>query len=108
MLVLGIPDAILRRHIACPECLVAIPMVAQHGVCALLSRFLRNFWFEYQKQMDMPTAARVNTAILDLVAAAYADLPQSRSDRSSLATAHRSSSTRPPMRTRCSSFSRCS
>src|SRR6478672_6719439 len=45
MLVLGIPDAILRRHIACPECLVAIPMVAQHGVCALLSRFLRNFWF---------------------------------------------------------------
>ena len=89
MLVLGIPDAILRRHIACPECLVAIPMAAQSGVCALLSRFLRNFWFEYQKQMDMPTAARVNTAILDLVAAAYADLPQSRSDRSSLATAHR-------------------
>jgi AraC-like DNA-binding protein len=89
MLVLGIPDAILRRHIACPECLVAIPMVAQSGVCALLSRFLRHFWFEYQKQMDPPIAARVNTAILDLVAAAYADLPQSRSDRSSLATAHR-------------------
>jgi hypothetical protein len=37
--------------------------------------------------MDIPTAARVNTAILDLIAAAYADL-QSRSDRSSLATAH--------------------
>src|SRR3569832_1017362 len=28
MLVLGIPDAILRRHIACPECLVAIPMAS--------------------------------------------------------------------------------
>jgi AraC-like DNA-binding protein len=89
MLLLGIPDAILRRYIACPECLVAIPMVAQGGVCALLSRFLRNFWLEYQKQMDMPAAARVNTAILDLLAAAYADLPQSRSERSSLATAHR-------------------
>jgi AraC-like DNA-binding protein len=63
-------------------------MVSGSGVCALLSRFLRNFWFEYQKQPDMP-AARVNTVILDLVAAAYADLPQSRSDRSSLATAHR-------------------
>jgi AraC-like DNA-binding protein len=88
MLVLGIPDAILRRHVACPESLVAIPMVSGSGVCALLSRFLRNFWFEYQKQPDMP-AARVNTVILDLVAAAYADLPQSRSDRSSLATAHR-------------------
>src|SRR5690348_16394779 len=62
MLVLGIPDAILRRHIACPECLVAIPMASGSGVCSLLSRFLRNFWFEYQKQMDLPTAARVNTA----------------------------------------------
>lgn len=89
MLVLGIPDAILRRHMACPESLVAIPMAAGSGVCALLSRFLRNFWFEYQRQMDLPAAARVNTAILDLLAAAYADLPQSRSDRSSLATAHR-------------------
>jgi AraC-like DNA-binding protein len=89
MLVLGVPDAILRRHIACPESLVAIPMAAGSGMCSLLSRFLRNFWFEYQKQMDLPAAARVNTAILDLLAAAYADLPQSRSDRSSLATAHR-------------------
>lgn len=89
LLVLGVPDAILRRYIACPEGLVAIPMAAGSGVCSLLSRFLRNFWFEYQKQMDLPAAARVNTAILDLVAAAYADLPQSRSDRSSLATAHR-------------------
>ncbi len=89
MLVLGIPDAILRRHLACPECLVAIPMASGSGVCSLLSRFLRNFWSEYQKQMDPPTAARVNTAILELLAAAYADLPQSRSDHSSLATAHR-------------------
>ena len=89
MLVLGIPDAILRRHIACPECLVAIPMAGGTGVCALLSRFLRNYWFEFQKSMDQSVAARINVAILDLVAAAYADLPQSRSDRSSLATAHR-------------------
>jgi hypothetical protein len=49
MLVLGIPDAILRRHIACPECLVAIPMASASGVCSLLSRFLRNFWVEYQR-----------------------------------------------------------
>jgi AraC-like DNA-binding protein len=89
MLVLGIPDGILRRHIACPESLAAIPMAAAGGVNALLSRFLRNFWFEYQKNLDAPTAARVSNAILDLVSAAYADLPQSRSDRSSLATAHR-------------------
>jgi AraC-like DNA-binding protein len=89
VLVLGIPDGVLRRHIACPESLVAIPMAAASGVCALLSRFLRNFWFEYQKNLGMPAAVRVNNAILDLVAACYADLPQARSDRSSLATAHR-------------------
>jgi AraC family transcriptional activator of tynA and feaB len=89
LLVLGVPDGILRRHIACPEGLVAIPMDAASGVCSLLSRFLRNFWFEYQKRMAPATAARINTAILDLVAAAYADLPQARSERSSLATAHR-------------------
>ncbi len=89
MLVLGIPDAILRRYIACPECLVAIPMAGGTGICALFSHFLRNYWSEFQKSLDTAVAARVNVAILDLAAAAYADLPQSRSDRSSLATAHR-------------------
>jgi AraC-like DNA-binding protein len=89
LLVLGVPDGILRRHIACPEGLVAIPMASGSGVCSLLSRFLRSFWFEYQNHMDTPTAARINTPILDLVAAAYADLPQSRSERTSLSTAHR-------------------
>ena len=46
MLVLGIPDAQLRRQIACPECLVAIPMEASIGVRGLFSRFLRNYWAE--------------------------------------------------------------
>src|SRR3954469_7578616 len=34
LLVLGVPDGILRRHIACPEGLVAIPMDAASGVCS--------------------------------------------------------------------------
>jgi AraC-like DNA-binding protein len=89
MLVLGIPDATLRRQIACPECLVAIPMLASRGVSGLLSQFLRNFWAEYYQGLDEQAARRVTVAILDLLGAAYADLPQSHSDRSSLATAHR-------------------
>lgn len=89
MLVLGVPDAALRRHIACPECLVAIPMSASKGVNGLLSRFLRNFWVEYQQSMDNATAQRLSVAVLDMLGAAYAEIPQGQSDYSSLATAHR-------------------
>ena len=89
MLVLGIPDARLRRHIACPESLVAIPMAAAGGVAGLLSRFLRNYWVECQRELETAAAERVGIAILDLLGAAYAEIPRAQSDRSSLSTAHR-------------------
>lgn len=89
MLVLGIPDAELRRHIACPESLVAIPMQAGSGVGRLLSRFLRNYWAECREQLEETAAQRATVAILDLLGAAYADIPRAHSDCSSLATAHR-------------------
>lgn len=89
MLVLGIPDAQLRRQIASPECLVAIPMQASAGVRGLFSRFLRNYWVECRRELDDTAAGRVTTAILDLLGAAYAELPCSQSRRSSLASAHR-------------------
>jgi AraC-like DNA-binding protein len=89
MLVLGIPNASLRRQVGCPECLVAIPMSARGGVSGLLSQLLRNYWSEFQHGLDEPTASRVSVAILDLLGAAYADLPQALADRSSLGTAHR-------------------
>ncbi len=89
MLVLGIPDAKLRRHIACPESLVAIPMQAGHGICGLLSRFVRHFWIECTEALDHSTAGRVTVAILDLLGAAYADVGCGQPDRLSLATVHR-------------------
>jgi AraC-like DNA-binding protein len=89
MLVLGIPDAHLRRQIASPESLVAIAMQASAGVRGLFSRFLRSYWVECRRELDDNAAGRVTTAILDLLGAAYADLPCSQSGRSSLATAHR-------------------
>jgi AraC-like DNA-binding protein len=89
MLVLGIPDATLRRHIACPESLVAIPMQAANGVGSILSRFLRNYWVECQQELETAAAERVGVAILDLLGAAYAEVPRAQSDRSSLSTAHR-------------------
>lgn len=89
MLVLGVPDLQLRRQLATPECMVAIPMQASSGVRGLFSRFLRNFWIECRRDLDDAAAGRVTTAILDLLGAAYADVPCARSGRSSLATAHR-------------------
>jgi len=89
MLVVGIPDNRLRRHIACPESLVSIPMRAHEGVSSLLSSFLRNYWTECTRQLEDAAANRVTLAILDLLGAAYADVPRVQADRSSLATAHR-------------------
>jgi AraC-like DNA-binding protein len=89
MLVLGIPDATLRRYIACPESLVAIPMQASTSISGLLSRFLRNYWVECHQKLDASAAERVTAAILDLLGAAYAEIPRGQSDHSSLGAAHR-------------------
>ena len=89
MLVLGIPNALLRRQIGCPESLAAIPMAGNRGASGLLSQLLRNYWTDYHQGMDETASARISVAILDLIGAAYADLPQALGDRSSLGTAHR-------------------
>jgi AraC-like DNA-binding protein len=89
MFVLGIPDPVMRRHLACPERVVAVPMRGCAGLSALLSNFLRDFWRQCHNGLDSSVEPRVTHAILDLVASAYSVLPQAQSDRSSLASAHR-------------------
>jgi AraC-like DNA-binding protein len=89
MLVLGIPNAMLRRQVGCPESLAAIPMPGSRGASGLLSQLLRKYWGEYHQGLDEQSGARIAIAILDLIGAAYADLPQALGDRSSLGTAHR-------------------
>ena len=89
MFVLGIPDVLMRRHLACPENVVAIPMSGADGLSGLLSNFLRGFWKQCRQELDPMVVPRVTSAILDLVASAYTVLPQAHSDRSSLSTAHR-------------------
>jgi len=89
MLVLGIPDAQLRRQIACPESLVAVPVRAGSGVAGLMSRFLRGFWVACHQDLDPDAAARVTVAILDLLGATYADVPRAPCERSAVATAQR-------------------
>jgi AraC-like DNA-binding protein len=89
MFVMGIPDGLIRRHIACPESVVAVPMSGSKGLSSLLSGFLQGFWRQCREDMDPVVAPRMTHAILDLVASAYTVLPQAQSDRSSLSTAHR-------------------
>ena len=89
MFVMGIPDGLIRRHIACPESVVAVPMSGSSGLSGLLSDFLRGFWRQCHEELDPAVAPRMTNAILDLMASAYTVLPQAQSDRSSLSTAHR-------------------
>lgn len=89
MFVLGIPVAQMRRHLACPESVVAIPMSACAGLNGLVSNFMRDFWTQCRSDLQPAVAPRVTHAILDLVASAYAVAVQNQCDRSSLATAHR-------------------
>src|SRR5258706_10528256 len=89
MLVLGIPNSTLRRQIGCPESLAAIPMSGVRGAGGPLSQPLRKDWSEYHQGLDEQTGNLVAPAILNLIGAAYADLSQALSDRSSLSTPHR-------------------
>jgi AraC-like DNA-binding protein len=89
MFVVGFPDTLLRRHLASPENVVAIPMSGSSGLSGLLSQFLRDFWTRCREDIDPVIVPRVSRAILDLMASAYTVLPQAHSDRSSLATSHR-------------------
>ena len=89
MLVLGVPTAKLRRHIACPESLAAIAMRGTTGVSGLLSGFLRQYWLQCRYSLDGEPAEQIALAVLDILGAAYAQVPRTHAERSSRGTAHR-------------------
>lgn len=89
MLVLAVPTAKLRRHIACPESLAAIAVRAAGGVGGLLSGLLRNYWLQCRHSLDGESAEQIAVAVLDLLGAAYARVPRTSAEHSSRGTAHR-------------------
>ena len=89
ILVLGVPTAKLRRHIACPEALAAVAMRATAGVGGLLSGFLCNYWLHCRHSLDAESAEQIAVAVLDLLGAAYARVPRAHAEHSSRGTAHR-------------------
>ncbi|PZN26222.1 MAG: hypothetical protein DIU71_18810 [Proteobacteria bacterium] len=89
MLVLGIPDRVMRRYVACPESVVAVRMPGASGMSALASEFLRSLWHRCREGLEPEMATRALNAALDLVAGAYSEFSRSHPSRSSIAAAHR-------------------
>lgn len=89
MLVLAIPAGKLRRHVACPESLAAMAMRAAAGVSGLMSGFLRDYWARCRHTLEGEPAEQIAIAVLDVLGAAYAQVPRTHAERSSRGTAHR-------------------
>ncbi len=89
MLMLAIPAAKLRRHVACPESLAAMPMRGTNGVSGLMSGLLSSYWLQCRHSLDGESAEQTAVAVLDLLGAAYAQVPRTHAEHSSRGTAHR-------------------
>jgi AraC-like DNA-binding protein len=87
--VLGIPGATMHRYLRSPESIVSVGMNGSKGMSGLASGLLRSFWAELRTQPQAGQPTRVLNAALDLMAGAYATVPQAAVVRSSLAMAHR-------------------
>ena len=88
-IVVTIPDGILRRHLACPDNVVAVRMHGGRGMNLLLGKFVQSFWSCRRDALEPAVALRMSHTILDLIAAAYSSAPHARCEQSSLVVAHR-------------------
>jgi AraC-like DNA-binding protein len=88
MLAVRIPRATLLRYVAAPEAMISIPMSGASGPSALTSRCLQEFW--RSSQWLAPTLTpRIANIMLELIASAYASLPQAQADQAASKTALR-------------------
>jgi AraC-like DNA-binding protein len=85
----SIPGHLMRRHLACPDDVVAVRMSGSRGLTGVLSSFIRSFWGCRDDAIEAAVALRMSYTLLDLIAAAYSVTPHARHEQSSLVTAHR-------------------
>jgi len=88
-IVVAIPEALLRRHLACPDNVVAVRMHGGRGMNLLLGNFVQSFWSCRHEAVVPTVALRMSYTLLDLIAAAYTCTPHARCEQSSLVAAHR-------------------
>jgi AraC-like DNA-binding protein len=79
MLIVGLPEGVMRRHLGCPENLVCVPMPGTSGANALVSQFLRSLWMQCRSGLEAASATRLSEALLHLISGSYATLPCTRS-----------------------------
>jgi AraC-like DNA-binding protein len=88
MLLLCIPDAVLRRRVACPEAAALHKMSGTTGPTAVAAACLRHVW-SHIGELTPDLAPRFANIMLDLIGGALASLPETRTDRSCFFTKRR-------------------
>lgn len=83
VLAVRIPRATLLRYVASPEAMILIPMSGASGPSALTSTCLQEFWRSSSQWLTPNLAPRITNIMLELIASAYASLPQAQSDQAS-------------------------
>ncbi len=86
---IAIPDSLMRRHVTCPDAILAMHMSGSRGFAGVLSNFIRTFWTCGIETLDPAVALRMAHTLLDLIAAVYCVIPHAARERSSLVAAHR-------------------
>lgn len=89
VLAVRIPRATLLRYVASPEAMILIPMSGASGPSALTSKFLQEFWRSSSHWLTPNLAPRLTNIMLELIASAYASLPQAQADQAASKTALR-------------------
>lgn len=88
VLVVGIPDRLMRRHLTHPESVVALAMRRTDPFAGLLGDFLQRLWAVLNAD-SAPANQSVATALVNLVGGAYASIPQARAEASVIVESRR-------------------
>lgn len=86
MLVVRIPQEVLKRRLPTPEVYVNRYMPGQCGASGLVSRFLNLFWDQCQIDLGQMTAERMADIICDLLATAFLDASRQPAGESTVQT----------------------
>jgi AraC-like DNA-binding protein len=88
VLVVGIPDGLMRRHVAHPESVTALPMRRGDPLVGFFTDFLQRLWALCGSDAA-PVNHGVGNALLNLIAGAYASVPRSHADGASSSESRR-------------------
>ena len=89
LLALCVPREQLARYIACPEAACSLVVSSTSGAGALVADYLRDFWARAESELAPQLTSRFGEIALQMVASAYAGVPEARPDGSCRLTEHR-------------------